>query len=807
MDIEEIIKSDKDRLFIVDYESYVIYTGEALDDDKPFIRIGSWIDMPVDLIPLTENIIITDEITGNPAFEQFDIDLRLLKSNRYIGSKNAVSRFLNYQRVFNLDLKNASIVEIERDIPELSKEKNISEKNQFIGVFYSNGNFKTVHGGRTIFDLNELKEKTFSIGDMHDRISAASKKTHDDTGFALIDNNPIFFSGGQSAAYLFPLNYYEAFVNYGIDPGGISDIIYPSLNMINLAGFLKWKNGRADKINIHSDYHERISLTKKLFSDCGIQSKDFTGTKISLGKNLTINSYKNSYNLKLDFGSESDGSLISAAFIKGKSGADEIIKAKLDLLLISYSAYEDINLLLKSSATPVAVIDDGNINVAKLSGLNPIVLKEGRYSVKRVHSLDELISASGIPHEKKMILAEDPEGILTEILPDDSDSPEKGSSLINISSILSAYLNSTEDRKIYSRYRSVLEKLNQHIISAGKKTSSNKFNSQLIIFNERLYKFISPFVPEAISVIDKINDESSMRCTDRKLSLFYEKILADRRRLADLLEILKGINNGNSKKNDDIVSLHDTISERKNSFLHSAHKIDSQNSDDIFSIINSDDETQDRGLSSAFPKKNRKDGICNGNADLLSFFIQTKHHLKANRFRYLAALILLMGAIVFYVLDINTLKSTSETPGAGESTVSDHDPPLKTTEKEISLPHAITESDIHLYANRIALLNGYSPIPITDINKKNPHWIYPGNIFKLHDNEIKRVEKGDTLWQISRDKILRVNVEFDQLVKQVESANSMTEKKRLIIKGRGLAVTKYHSQKINELEKEINYGD
>ena len=93
VEIRDIIKSDSDRLFIVDPECYIIFTGETTDDIKPFIRIGNWSDMPVELVPLIENIIITDGLVGNPSHEQFNIDVRHLPHNRYIGSRGTVQRF------------------------------------------------------------------------------------------------------------------------------------------------------------------------------------------------------------------------------------------------------------------------------------------------------------------------------------------------------------------------------------------------------------------------------------------------------------------------------------------------------------------------------------------------------------------------------------------------------------------------------------------------------------------------------------------------------------------------------------------
>ena len=74
MELNEIIKNDKDRLFVLDNECFIIFTADDLTDEKPFIRIGNWIDLPPESIPLIENIIVTDSITGNPSHEQFNID-------------------------------------------------------------------------------------------------------------------------------------------------------------------------------------------------------------------------------------------------------------------------------------------------------------------------------------------------------------------------------------------------------------------------------------------------------------------------------------------------------------------------------------------------------------------------------------------------------------------------------------------------------------------------------------------------------------------------------------------------------------
>jgi hypothetical protein len=64
------------------------------------------------------------------------------------------------------------------------------------------------------------------------------------------------------------------------------------------------------------------------------------------------------------------------------------------------------------------------------------------------------------------------------------------------------------------------------------------------------------------------------------------------------------------------------------------------------------------------------------------------------------------------------------------------------------------------YANEIAVFNGYSAFPYADYQKKNPHWIFPGNSFKLPNNGDVRVKKGDSLWSIAGVELRRREMAF-----------------------------------------------
>jgi hypothetical protein len=85
----------------------------------------------------------------------------------------------------------------------------------------------------------------------------------------------------------------------------------------------------------------------------------------------------------------------------------------------------------------------------------------------------------------------------------------------------------------------------------------------------------------------------------------------------------------------------------------------------------------------------------------------------------------------------------------------------------------IEDTDIYEYANIIAVKNGFMKIIRGIIQKdKNPDWIYPGNVFLLHDDEKITVKKGDTLWSISRRKLIESEINFNKKLKEMKSRNS-----------------------------------
>ncbi|MDY6968635.1 MAG: LysM peptidoglycan-binding domain-containing protein [Spirochaetota bacterium] len=808
MAIQDLIKQDSDRLFIVDPECFIIFTGDSLQDDKPFIRIGTWINMPVISIPLIENIIIPDIVIGNPSYEQFNIDINTLSTNRYIGSRLIVKSYLNFQKMFDLNLENASIVDIEKDIPSLSKEKIISNRDSFIGIFYTNGNFKIVQNGNTIFDLNEIEEKSFSDIYIHNEISMQNKRTNRyvSAGLVLLNENPIFYNNRYFTSYLFPNNYYEEFSSLDIDPAKVREILLPGLNIMSITKFVKWKNSLKSGIKIFSDFKDRINYLQKLFPDSRIIRKNFNGLSLDTGDGLTITNYPGTLNLKVNY-KKVKPSLedISVAYIKGLAGVPEILKEKLDAILIPYSIFEQMNILIKASGIPVAVLFDNNKNISKLKGTGVAVLLNGiQYEFQKYNAFENLLDKGlSLVSNKDLVtsLIERKirginEFILSNIEDIDKSSMARMKDIFNIRTILRMLFDSTPDRKLASITQKALNKIESHfnryeIIAKA----CDQYKIIIIFYNNYLYEFLEKIDKVKSDyrkpIFNQINDEAISRLSglnDPEFITFYNRIIDDRKRFLELvnLYIEDAAFKGRSKEKD-LPLLSNAIADRKSQL----------SLDDI--------EIDDKEIRNRIFK------------------------MKLKRFYKRVSIIILMLLLIFgsYVgynyyneyremlrleeeKEIERLRLVKQREMEREKIEREKEIERQRIEKqrrwreELIKKYSIhiSDRDIYYYADKVAVKNGYDRLDFATIKKKNPDWIYPGNVFILIDGGKVVVKKGDTLWGISEKKLMKISLDFYKIIDKIdEKRKTGKDISRDIRTAKSLAFNKKHIKIIKRMQR------
>jgi hypothetical protein len=779
MEIRDIIKSDSDRLFIVDPECYIIFTGETTDDIKPFIRIGNWNDMPVELVPLIENIIITDSLIGNPAHEQFNIEVRHLPENRYIGSRGIVQKFLNYQRTFGLDLTNASIVDIEKDLPDYSKEKNISHKDQFIGVFYRNGNFKTLLNKNTIFDLGEVTAMPLTRQKLHDLLSETHRgsRRYDGSGMVIVGHNPMFYDKSHFCTYLFPANYLRDFSLLGIDPGKIEAVLHPSLNLITISTFFKWLNNTGRKIKIFSNSTD-IELLKKLYAGAVIRKDNFSGLNYRADSGLTIRNYPDTFNLKVIFNNVSPGSEgMTVAYLKAPGGAREIIRDKPDLIVASYTAYEDIALLLKSTTAPCAVIDDGNRNIRKLAGGDRIILSPGiHYALYRFVRAEDMAACAGLGEDLTERITGDTDALLAELTaPADGDAA--GESLrkliFNILSLARVYQHETRDRKLSARLRDFTAALTARYGRPGDFIDPARHIIALALYNGGLFQFMTDYRgaggPVLFDTIESGGEAPDSRI-DPSLLEYRDRVLRDRERLARLIEIYTRSAQYHEKNMPGMTELKRAIGTRKDQYREESLSLD---------------YSWSRSIAGGMPEEEAP-----AEAGPAGFLERAAERIRALPRPVklgvpIAALLIIIAAVLLsYNAPVIVRVLSNDSGTAVQSR--DIDTRYRKMAKEMNLK--VRDHDILEYANRVALKNGYHKISATRIKELNPDWIYPENVFTMLDGQRVVVSPGDTLWNLSRNKLIESSIRFNEIMKQLPAADAKT-RQRLLREAKNIAYT------------------
>jgi len=136
-------------------------------------------------------------------------------------------------------------------------------------------------------------------------------------------------------------------------------------------------------------------------------------------------------------------------------------------------------------------------------------------------------------------------------------------------------------------------------------------------------------------------------------------------------------------------------------------------------------------------------------------------------------------------------ESSGTTAGAeDQSTVIDHDIAPKSMDEvkaylNVGGRVAISEVDIHLAANEIAVLNGYKDLDYRVYTGKDPNWIYPGRILNMPGTGDYTIKRGDTIWFLAAREV-RVDAEkgieiFDRSIAVLNDGQSDESEKKTAV--------------------------
>ncbi len=764
--INDIIRREEDRLFIIDRECCIIYTGSSLEDERPFIRVGNYIDLPAEIIPLIENIVVTDLLVGNPACEQFNIDIKTLPDNRYIGSRHVVNKYLNFQRIFGLDLQNATIVDVEKDIPFLSKKKDLADRDSFIGIFYTNGNFRIKRRQTDIMDLERETSASFNEAKLLGQLAGAAResKRYDGDGVVFVGSNPLFYKHRQFTSYHFPKRFLEEFAALSIDPDQIREAVHPSPNFIHITRLIKLKHSRGGRLRIFSNYHEQFDHIQRLFSGASLSRKDFDGFTLETANGLSIRNYPGTYNIRLNWGRTKPERLdLSLAYIKGPRGVEDIVRERLDGILVHYSVYEELSLLIKSSNIAVAIVADPGLSRGKLRDHSVPILHSGiQYEFRKYATAGEVLpdmshlfgSAPPGADSPAQEIEDLGHSIASEAKEMAAENIGIFAAALNRLSFFRCMLAVETDRKRTAALRKAVQEISLALgRGALARFDPASFRVVLAFCRGSAYEFLEISIPSSrpgSRIIEDISEERLATGADSLAAgeaAFYRRVLDDRKRLARLLELYR------------------PRSEEKG--FRDIEKAIVRRKEDYYTEEPRTEEESAPGAGKTPPLKTAAGFLVVFLAILITFFLVTGHIRKWDEEQARQA----------------ALREARER-----------------TELIDRYGISVSPHEIYVYANEVAVRNGYRQITFKGLKEKNPNWIYPGNRFVLDGNDSVTVREGDTLWDIAHGRLLDRSVRFYRLCDEIKAKKeSGADFSGDLTKAEGLAFNESHRKIIAEL--------
>jgi len=755
IDTNKINKTE--RVFQLDNECYLIYTGSGPDDLKPFLRIGNKPHLDEELISNIGNIIVTDLYTGNPVYEKYNIDLEKIHQNCYVGDGKAVGYLIDFLK--SLGIKTDG----------LKKKVSIRDRENTAYVyFYEDGNIRIYYNKKLLFDLKERETRDLhflqKVAELIEILRSSpfrvEKQVIDKQGFILTDNNLFLFSHSKLLSLGIKEDFFEELVFAGVDPDLISTVVTEKIDD-GLFQLLKRKKATSKEINIATAHPEITKSACKMFTFQGDNPLKYRIYTIEDEKSLKSNGFtiKKNPNRKKQDGRETLIGIENLPFtfsigekLENKETETILIHPDLNSFAISISgatyrenAFKNCCYTLHSEQPGLKELID-NYLVEPAKDLDTI---SGKYMSMVNRQIDnfskEMKMGIAVPQAAARIAKQIRKVKKT-------DTYIENLPILNTGKLIKIILENENFRnRLSPKGIKLLKKLQTKISSYQKRLRGLPeipLYGNIFIIGKKpftLYKY-SPIT----GFKDGLNAYLQLKTEIKNKKLNNQKkYIQEYEKLKDLISSLK----------------KPVQIERESAGIKPPE------------IQPKIEPSPRKGVK---PKSRKKTYITTGIIILAAAGV--------------------IGFLAFYNHG-NTLKiparktileseTKSRTEGSSQKSTGE---PLegfifhkaeesKTTSKKITeivkkeiseeqvsktqTPEehyiVITIKDIFLLTNKIARDNGYRELNSQDDIGKDPNWIYPGNIFKLPDGNRYEVVKGDTLWYISY-RYIRKQVDNDYI--------------------------------------------
>lgn len=279
-----------DRLFRLDRDTLIVFTGHGKGEVKPFLRVGAGEHIPYWIAPHIEHIIFPDQDIWNLGTE---IDWFLnsrengLGDLEYVGSREKTQIFARYAAGSlpapgkKAGDENKNAVHIRNYDPNRGSEK---LNDRALITFLNNGSFLVQVDGGKVMDYEKEQRVSLTVDKEYEAIgrslSKRSKKLEKGYGFVFLGSDqdtalPIYWSFQGNGLFMNPSrDHHYSFFENRLDPDKINMAIAGSAASAGFVELFRRKEKTHTPISVFTPESERVSLLKKLFGHVPVSTFD-----------------------------------------------------------------------------------------------------------------------------------------------------------------------------------------------------------------------------------------------------------------------------------------------------------------------------------------------------------------------------------------------------------------------------------------------------------------------------------------------------------------------------------------------------
>lgn len=278
-----------DRVFQIDRDTALVFTGLHVDDVRPFLRIGAGKEIPDALLKHIEHVILPEDDPCNMGLELAWLGATVAsgeKKIRYVGSRDRINQVYSFAGMPEINEPEERPVQ---PVPYQAFRAQDIKRDHVTTVFMTNGDAVVQMGSTRIYDHHANRRIRLTLDKEYELMSRAlqrreqillSEENASLRGFYWPgaeyspgpDRPQMLFVAGDSTTLINPsLDHHQALFEHAIDPARIDSCISYSASAPGFVEALRRKNSEKKPIHAFTVDQEAYGQLRRAYRESKMQ--------------------------------------------------------------------------------------------------------------------------------------------------------------------------------------------------------------------------------------------------------------------------------------------------------------------------------------------------------------------------------------------------------------------------------------------------------------------------------------------------------------------------------------------------------